>query len=184
MLPIARRMATVALVAVTADMFIIVFVALVTGGAEFLAEELSGMAGVATHGAMGAGQLITRIPVVIEDDFFPAPLVMALFALISVKAGVNIVDAMAGDALPGQIFVTFIGVATVARRLFMLSVQGELGLVMIETAGLPGLDAMTLVAGRTQPFFMRIILVMAIIARAGRVAVFGALFVTGRTGEP
>jgi len=58
----------------------------------------------------------------------------------------NVVDAMAGHAFPGQILVTLIGVAAIAGSFLVFAVQRKFGFVMIESAGFPRLDAMALVA--------------------------------------
>ena len=100
----------------------------------------------------------------IENKPFPFLLVMALLALLAVAAGMHVIDAMAGHALRRQILVTFIGVAAVASSFLMLAVQRKFGFVMIEAAGLPSLDAMTLFAGLAEASLVRVIFVMAVIA--------------------
>jgi len=57
----------------------------------------------------------------VEHQFLPFFCRMAFFALVTVAPGVNIIDAMAGDALPRDIFIVFVRVAAVARCFLMLA---------------------------------------------------------------
>lgn len=122
MAPVTRAVTAVALVAVTPGMLVIVLVAVITGGAQFNAIELAGMADVTAYGAVGAGQLEFRILVMIEEEFFPFSFVMALFALVAIAPGVHVIDAVTGHAFRRQILVTLIGVTAVAGRLFVFAV--------------------------------------------------------------
>ena len=65
---------------------------------------------------------------------------------------------------------------TVAGSDFVFPMQWKLCLVVIEAVGFPSLDVMALVAILSQTFFMRIILLMAVIADRGRITVFCAVF--------
>ena len=54
---------------------------------------------------------------------------------------------------------------------------------MVEAAGLPGLDAVALVTLLAQAAFVRVVVVVAVIAHQRRITMFGILFVAARTGE-
>lgn len=122
------------------------------------------MTGIAAYGGMGAGKLEFSVFVMIENERFPFPLVMALLALPAVAPGMHVINTMAGHTFRSQIFVVFIGVATIAGGFLVLAVQRKFGFVVIEAAGLPGLDAMTLFTGFTETPLVRVIFVMAVIA--------------------
>lgn len=181
--PFAATVASAALASVTTGMLVIVLVAVETGLAQLDAIELSGMAGIAMYGGMCAAQLETGISVMIEDKLFPFLLVMTLFALFAIAPAVHIVDAVTGDTLPGQALITLVGVAAVALSFLMLAVQRKFGLVMIETASLPGLDAMTFITRLAQTLLVRIILVVAVIAGGFGVPELVSLLVAACTGK-
>ena len=134
-----------ALATVTACMFVVVFMAVVAGGAELDTVKLAGMTGVAMYVGMFARQLEFRIPVVVEDKGFPFVCVMTLSAFFAVASAVNIVNTVAGYTFSSQVFIALIGVATIACGFLMFATQRKFSLVMIEAARLPCLNAMTLV---------------------------------------
>jgi len=101
---------------------------------------------------------------VIECQILPFFLVVAFFAFFAVAAGMDVIDVMAGHAFPSQILIAFIGMTAIAGRLLMFASQGKFRLLMIETAGLPGLDAMTFPAIFPQALFVRVIFMVAVIA--------------------
>jgi len=120
-LPIARAMAITTLMAVTPGMFVVMFMAVITGSAEFDSVKFASMTDVAADAGMGAGQFEFCIFVVIEADLLPFLFVMALPAFVAVAAVMHIVNTMACYAFPRQILVTLVGVAAIAARFFMFA---------------------------------------------------------------
>ena len=55
---------------------------------------------------------------------------------------------------------------------------------MIEAACLPSLDAMAFVAGLAQPFLVRVVFVVTVIAFRRCITVFGILLVAAGAGQP
>ena len=102
-------------------MFVVVLVAVVAAGPQLDAVQLAGMAGIAANGAMHAVKLVFGVLVMIEDDVLPFFFVMTFFALVVVAAGMDIVDAVAGHALPCQVLVTLIGMTAVAGRFLVFA---------------------------------------------------------------
>ena len=58
----------------------------------------------------------------IEDEILPLFFIVALSALLTVSSGVNVIDAMAGDAFRRYVFVAFVGMTAVATRILVLAV--------------------------------------------------------------
>ena len=121
-LPIARAMAIATFTAVTPGMFVIMLMAVKTGGAEFHSVKLASMTDVAADVGMGTGQFEFCVLVVIENDLLPFLFVMARPAFVAIAAIMHIVNAMACYAFPRQIFVTLVGMAAIAARFFMFAV--------------------------------------------------------------
>ena len=111
----------------------------------------------------------------IEDEILPLFFIVALSALLTVSSGVNVIDAMAGDAFRRYVFVAFVGMTAVAGGFFMFAVQRKFGFIMVKAAGLPCLYAVALAAFRSQTFPVRVILVMAVVAYRGCFTEFIAL---------
>jgi len=119
--PFAAVMTVLAFAAVAPGVLVIVPVTLIAGGAQLDTVQFSGMANIAPNTGVGAGQLEFGIPVVIEDEFFPFLLVVALPALLAIASRVDVIDAVARHAFCRHILITLIGMAAVARSFLVLA---------------------------------------------------------------
>ena len=77
------------------------------------------MTGAATYLLVPTLKRVFGILVMIEPDFFPILLTMAILAFLAVAASVYIIDTMAAITLFRDILITFVRVTACARNLLM-----------------------------------------------------------------
>lgn len=82
---------------------------------------------------MPAAKLVFGIPIMVELDLFPVLLRMAVGALAAIAPEMYVVDRVAYGTLCGDLLVALVRVARGAFDLAVLSAQGKVGLVVIET---------------------------------------------------
>lgn len=98
------------------------------------------MATVAGHLVVATFKFVFGVLVMIEMNFFPLLFEMTILAFLSVTGLMDVIQAMTGNTGFGDVFVPLIGMATIAGGFLMLSLQREVGLVMIKRGSLgPGL---------------------------------------------
>jgi hypothetical protein len=158
---------------------IILAVASHTARCQLVAIEIAGMAGIALDLRVRGSQWKFRRLVMIEANRAPLVLVVAGLAFGAVSSGVNILNPVAIDARGANPFVAFANMACGAEDGAMCTLEGELGLVMIERFDtLPCRLDMAIVTCLSKAPFVWIARLMTIEAASGRVAELDRLRMT------
>ena len=98
--------------------------------------------------------------VVIELDLEPAALGMAGVTFLAVIPAVGVVHFMAKKAIRRGVCVTLVGMAIRANDIFVPFFQFEIGFIMIEARGLPGLFNVAIFAQLAQAGFVPVVIAM------------------------
>lgn len=130
------------------------------------------MAAFAADIGVGTFQSEVRIPVMIETTLIPAIRRVAVFTLVAPAAGVGIVNQVAGNTASGDIFELIVRMAAAAVNLLVFAFKGKVRFIVVKTALLPALFAMTVRALFAEVALMGIVLFVAINALMGGIAVF------------
>ena len=145
------------------------------GRRELVAIEVTRVAAFAGDLRMTAAKRKLGCLVVIEGDRRPLVGGVAGLAIGAISAGVLVVEAMAGDARPGKIFVSLPRMACRTSDRAVRADEGELRFTVVERFNpAPGLLAMATVALFSQPTLVGIIGLVTIKAAPGGFAVFHA----------
>ena len=143
------------------------------------------MALVALEFCVTAAQWKLGCLVVTEADHRPLLGNVAGLAIRAVSASVLVLQAVTGDAGPGQIFVSLTSMAFCARYLAVRADQRESRLAVIEGLhATPGLLAVTAVALLAQPALVRIICLVTVETTPGGLTVLCALCVAAVAACP
>ena len=100
--------------------------------------------------------------VVIEFDLEPAALGMASVAFFAVIPAMGVVHFVAKKAIRRGIGVTLVGMAIRANDIFVPFFQFEIGFVMVEARGLPGLFDVAILAQLAQAGFVPVVIAMTV----------------------
>ncbi len=161
--PSLGRVTVVTLPAVHASMHVIQTVAGVTILFQFFLVQRLLVATVASKLAMPVLQLVFGIAVVIEPDFVPLLGGMALLALFTKLAAMDVIDLMTKMTLLRCLLITLTGVAELALEILVLAFELVFSVfVVVEIKMLPTTLHMTFIALLAQTAAMRISLLMAV----------------------
>ena len=127
---------------------------------ELVAVEISGMAGVAFDLDVCTPQRKFGL-VMIEMVCLPLALVMTGFAFAAIAAGMNVLQAMTGDAGGRQVLVEFAGMAGRAGDILVGPLQRKFGLAVVERLRLPPFCHRMAVVAALEPALMRIVFLVA-----------------------
>lgn len=134
--PALRRMAALALFAITALMFIIGTMTAVTIGCQF-GFEIGVVATLTRRRCMPPQQLVVRVAIMIKGGALPALRRVATLAVITITILVHVVDAVAGDALLRYILVLLAGVTQRAIHLAVFASERIVCLAVIKAGITP-----------------------------------------------
>lgn len=163
-------MAFVAFVAKTAPVRVVAAVTCNTTGWRFFAKWGRPVATFAFNRTVLVQERKMCIPVMPKRRAFPVGFVMTLFAGRSVGSLVDVVLAVATNAVARGVGVSLVTVAIAALRVGVRELQGETGLVVVEASVLPcrfGMAAATLFP---QAAFVLVIYAVAVHTFGGRSA--------------
>ncbi len=136
----------------------------------------------ARHPVMAAFQWVVGVFVVVEQRARPLRLVVAVLAPRTIGAAVNVVEAMAGNAVGGGVAIARVGMAALAGGGGMGAPQGEIGAGMVEAPGPPAGGGVT---GGTvaEPSHVPIVVLVTSVAAAGGLAIGLALTMAFTAGQ-
>jgi hypothetical protein len=109
-------------------------------------------------------QRIGGLPVVIEGEFFPIPFDVAILALDSEAALMDVDLLVTGIAKLGRFLVVVIQVALEALHLIVTSQQFIFGFAVIESKFFPGLFGMASFTIRSHHALVLVALLVALVA--------------------
>jgi hypothetical protein len=150
-----------------------------TGGGQFIAIEIAGVASIAFDFCMRGSQRKFRRLVMIEENRAPFVLVVAGLAFAAISSGMNILNPVAIDACGTDPLIAFANMARGADDGTMCASERKLGLVMVvRLDASPCRFAVTIIARFAEAPFVRIIRLVAVEAASGRIAKLYGLHMT------
>ena len=155
------------------------------GHRQLVAIKVARVAALAGDGRVTAAQRKPGRLVVVEADGRPLHRRVAGLTAIAVPSRVLVLQAVAGDAGSRQILVALTDMAFRTCNLAVRAHQGELRLGVIVGLYLtPGFLPVTTLARRAESSLVRVIILVAVEAASGRLAVLLALHMTAVAADP
>jgi hypothetical protein len=171
--PTGLSVALLAATAKAAVMPIILLVARHASGCQFVAIEVSCVAGIAFDLRMRASQWKFRRLVMVEMNRFPLCRRVAAFALCAVSSGVNVLNPMTVGAHGAEVLVALANMASGAGHGLVCALEWKPGRAVVEWLDLaPSRFAMATVAFFAKAPLVRIVRLMTVEAASGRLAEF------------